>query len=205
MPKKPIDYSNTVIYKIVCNDLSITDLYVGQTTDFTKRKSQHKLSCNRSKNRHHDLKVYKTIRDNGGWDNWSMIEIEKFGCQDRNEASARERHWFEVLNAKLNSAYPNRTPSEYRVMNKEAIAKHRKEYREENIEEISRKNKMRLRANYAKNKENMLEKWRTEKFTCECGSEVLKHIQSKHFRTLKHQVYCANVKSKPNLVPDDEE
>ena len=112
MPKKPIDYINTVIYKIVCNDLSITDLYVGQTTDFTKRKSQHKLSCSRSKNRHHDLKVYKTIRDNGGWDNWSMIEIEKFGCQDRNEASARERHWFEVLNAKLNSAYPNRTPSE---------------------------------------------------------------------------------------------
>jgi hypothetical protein len=50
----------------------------------------------------------------------------------------------------------------------------------------------------------MLEKWSTEKFTCECGSEVLKHIQAKHFRTLKHQVYCANAKSKPNLAPDDE-
>ena len=31
MPKKIIDYSKTIIYKIVCNDLTITEVYVGHT------------------------------------------------------------------------------------------------------------------------------------------------------------------------------
>lgn len=28
MPKDIIDYSNTIIYKIVCNDQSVTDIYM---------------------------------------------------------------------------------------------------------------------------------------------------------------------------------
>ena len=32
MPRKVVDYSKTVIYKIVCKDLNITELYVGHTT-----------------------------------------------------------------------------------------------------------------------------------------------------------------------------
>ena len=46
MPKKIIDYSKTIIYKIVCNDLNITDLYIGHTTNFIKRKATHKSNCN---------------------------------------------------------------------------------------------------------------------------------------------------------------
>ena len=48
MTLKKIDYSNTIIYKIVCNDLSVTDCYVGNTTQFRQRKSQHKKNCNNS-------------------------------------------------------------------------------------------------------------------------------------------------------------
>jgi len=36
MPRTPVDYSKTIIYKIVCKDLSIVDLYVGHTTDLEK-------------------------------------------------------------------------------------------------------------------------------------------------------------------------
>ncbi len=42
MPRNEIDYSKTIIYKIVCNDLTITDCYVGSTTDFKTRKAAHK-------------------------------------------------------------------------------------------------------------------------------------------------------------------
>ena len=76
MPGKAINYQKVIIYKLVCNDLSIKDLYVGYTTDFTSRKRSHKnrsLNPNDSK---HNLKVYKMIRENGDWNNWSMIEIE---------------------------------------------------------------------------------------------------------------------------------
>ena len=62
MPKKDIDYSNTIIYKIICNNATITDLYVGHTTNFVQRKSLHKSACNNLKN---NLRLYKKIRENG--------------------------------------------------------------------------------------------------------------------------------------------
>ena len=42
MPSKAINYDNTHLYKIVCKDLDITDMYIGHTTDFASRKSRHK-------------------------------------------------------------------------------------------------------------------------------------------------------------------
>jgi hypothetical protein len=100
MPK--IDNQKIVIYKIVCNDLEIFDLYVGSTTNFKNRKCQHKASCNNSKDKCFNQQKYIMIRNNGGWDNWSMIEIEKFPCNDNNEARARERYYYEQLNSTLN-------------------------------------------------------------------------------------------------------
>jgi hypothetical protein len=106
MPLKNIDYTRTIIYKIICNDIKITDLYVGSTTDFRKRKGHHKSKCNNIIGKGYNSKIYKTIRNNGGWDNWTMIEIEKFPCTDGNEARARERYYFDLLNASLNTVRP---------------------------------------------------------------------------------------------------
>ena len=49
MPKKAIDYSNAVIYKICCKDLKVTDVYVGSTTNLAQRRSKHKYVCNNEK------------------------------------------------------------------------------------------------------------------------------------------------------------
>ena len=77
MPRKDIDYSNTIIYRIVCKDTSITDCYVGHTTNFINRKNGHKTKCNNEKDKNYNLNVYQFIRDNGNWENWDMIEIER--------------------------------------------------------------------------------------------------------------------------------
>ena len=45
MPRKEINYQKTIIYKIVSKDLNFTDVYVGHTTNFTKRKENHKSDC----------------------------------------------------------------------------------------------------------------------------------------------------------------
>ena len=92
MPKTKIDYNNTIIYQILCNDISIKGVYVGHTTDFTRRKNQHKNACNKPTNKMHNFRLYKVIRENGGFENWSVVEIEKYPCHDGNEARARERH-----------------------------------------------------------------------------------------------------------------
>jgi hypothetical protein len=165
MPRLPIDYSKTIIYKIVCNDLNITDVYIGSTTDFTRRKRQHKHCCNSEKSKKYNLKVYQTIRDNGGWDNFTMIEIEKYSCIDSNEAHARERYYLELLNAKLNTQIPTRThkelikekakeynekKKEYYETNKDLINEKKKEYREANKGIIVEKEKQYREANKLK-------------------------------------------------------
>jgi predicted GIY-YIG superfamily endonuclease len=89
MPKKTIDYSNCCIYKI--EHIDKDDLvYVGHTTNFTKRKSQHKYNCNAEKSSKNNLKLYTMMRDNGGWDMFRMIEVEKYPCKDKREAEKRE-------------------------------------------------------------------------------------------------------------------
>jgi hypothetical protein len=141
MPRKSINYANTVIYKLVCNDLSITDCYVGHTTDFTGRKSSHKKNCINEKYKDHNLKVYQIIRENGGWDNYSMVEIEKFVCNDANEACKKEREWYEKLNSGLNSKYPQINKGEWEEKNKENLAIKHKKYYEDNKEELKENKK----------------------------------------------------------------
>ncbi len=144
MPSKPIDYSKTVIYKLVCNDLTVIDIYVGHSAEFRSRKSQHKARCNNANRPHYNLKVYTIIRANGGWDNWSMIEIEKYPCNDANEATARERFWYEELNAKLNSRFPQRSDDEYRKTEEyrlKAVETSRKQ-REKNKTAINERNRI---------------------------------------------------------------
>jgi len=106
MPKTEIDYSNTVIYKITCKDPLITDLYVGHTTNFVQRKHGHKQSCINEKSSNYNCKLYKTIRSNGGWDNWIMEIVAFFKCNDHYEARIKEQEFFTSLNATLNSLEP---------------------------------------------------------------------------------------------------
>jgi len=150
MPRRSIDYSKTVIYKIVCNDLNVKYIYVGHTTDFTKRKNQHKTVCNNEKRHEYNLKIYITIRNNGNWDNWSMIEIEKYPCKDSNEATAQERYWYEQLSANLNIHNPNRTSNERNELNKDYITERKKQWYEKNKDVIANNKKEK----YENNKES---------------------------------------------------
>ena len=127
MPKIPTDYLKTIIYQICCKDLLVTNKYVGHTTNFTQRKKCHKLRCNNLNDKKHNFKLYQIIRDYGNWDNWEMIEIEKYPCNDGNEATARERYWYETLNANMNSNVPNRSQKEHYEINKNNILKYQKE------------------------------------------------------------------------------
>ena len=106
MPKTEIDYSNTIIYKITCKDPSIKDVYVGHTTNFVQRKHAHKQSCINEKSSTYKCKLYKVIRENGGWHNWMMEIVNFFNCADHYEARKKEQEYFKILNATLNSVEP---------------------------------------------------------------------------------------------------
>ena len=120
MPKKEIDYSNTIIYKITCSDPKITDVYVGYTTNFVQRKHAHKQGCNNNKNINYKCKLYEVIRNNGGWQNWKMEIINFFNCRDHYEARQKEHEYYISLNATLNiiEPMPKPKPKELFIKNK---------------------------------------------------------------------------------------
>lgn len=107
-------------YRIVCNDTDVKYCYVGSTQNFTRRKYQHKSSCESV-----DFKVYQMIRENGGWSNWSMIKIEETECETKLDARKRERELLEHFGNGMNVQVPGMTTKEsskqYREQNKERI------------------------------------------------------------------------------------
>lgn len=134
------DYSKAVIYKIYCKDEKIIDIYIGHTTCFYQRYRLHKSTCNNENSKGYNLKIYKIIRENGGWENWNMTTIEKFPCNDIYEAKERERYWIEKESSTLNVTIPNRTNKEYsqiyRIIYKEELSEKLKKYRENNKDKI---------------------------------------------------------------------
>ena len=165
MPRLAMDYSKTIIYKIVCNDLTVKDCYVGHTINMTKRKCQHKSVCNNEKDKKHNLKIYKIIRENGGWENWSMLLVEKFPCKDSSEACKREREVCEELDAKMNTFRPYVTQEEYNQNRKQ----NQKKYDQINKQRISEQ--------------------KNEKIECEyCAKLLTKQNMYRHHTTCKSKV-----------------
>ena len=102
MPKVLIDFSNTIIYKIMCKDPLIHHVYVGYTTNFTQKKHAHKVACNNEKSSRYNLKLYKTIRDHGNWSNWVMSIITTYNCENLLDAKNKEREHIISLGSTLN-------------------------------------------------------------------------------------------------------
>jgi hypothetical protein len=145
-----------------------------------------------------------------------MLQIEAFPCANGNEARARERYWYEQLNATLNTLYPNRSQKEYNDVNKDKIKEYKKEYGKEykkinkvkigqQSKEYSKINKDKIHDFYEANKDIIKERSReyTKKnkdsikakravpYSCECGSVCRIGDKSQHFKSLKHQAFIA--------------
>ena len=117
-------------YKIVCDDLP-NFVYVGSTKAFANRKYYHKSDCNNENGKKYNLKIYKTIRDNGGWDNFRMVCIHQEDVDNKRHAEQIEENYRVELNANLNT---NRA-----FLSPEQEKEYFKEYRENNRDFISQK------------------------------------------------------------------
>jgi hypothetical protein len=167
MPREPMDYSKCVIYKIICRDPSVEECYVGHTTHFVKRKYWHKCCCKTN-----NLKLYQTIREHGGWENWIMLPLEEYKeCENFIQACIKEEFWRIQLVAELNSQraflsekekqkrdkeYREKNKEkakEWRNNNKEQIVEYKKEYAQINKEKLAEKDKIK----YQKNRQKKLE------------------------------------------------
>ena len=161
-----VNYQNSIIYKICCRDVTIKDIYIGSTTNFNRRKQGHKQRCIT-----HNYKIYQFIRENGGWENWDMVLIENYSCNNKLELEKKERENIEKYNSKLNGKIPTRTLTEFYKTDERKVQKHK---------------------TYIKNKDDILNKAK-QKYTCQCGSILSIRNKSQHEQTTKHKNFLNTV------------
>ena len=157
------------IYKIVCLDPKITSCYVGSTRALIQRRYDHKRYCNKPSRKEYNDKVYRFIRDNGGWENWKIVTIgEPITCKKRR---AEELAYDKIreLKAVLNSNFPTSSPKQDNVENVEAVKSYKKQY-------------------YIKNREAILKK-QSQKFICNCGGSFTRRHKAEHEKGKKHKEY----------------
>lgn len=172
------DYSKTIIYKLFCNDPNTSHCYVGHTTNFQKRLRDHKANTNFQNSKKYNYKLYKTIRENGNFENWTMEPIEECCCANRREAIIKEREWYDKLQANLNTQVPNQpksvTTKKWKDNNPEKIKEYMKtynsKYQEKNYEYLNTKH------------------------NCDCGGTYTNKNKSTHIKTFKHYEYLVKNK-----------
>ena len=52
------------------------------------------------------------MRSNGGFQNWEMIEVERYRALNKRHLEARERYWIDTLKPTLNSNMPITTDAD---------------------------------------------------------------------------------------------
>ena len=171
-----VNYNNSIIYKLCCKDPEIKEIYIGSTTNFYRRKQNHKSKCNNSNNKSYNLNVYKFIRENGNWENWQMVEVERYKAIDKQDLHKQERYILEKLGASLNRNIPSRTIKEYYQENQDKF----KEYYQENQD----KYKEYYQENKEKNKEYQ-KKYGSEKVVCNvCNKKFRRDGLNKHKKNI---------------------
>ncbi len=78
-----------------------------------KKKNTHKKACKNPNDQEYNQSKYTFIREHGDFENWDMIEIEKYIATDRHDLLKRERCFIELLKPSLNSNIPTQTRKEY--------------------------------------------------------------------------------------------
>ena len=187
-----VNYNNGKIYKIVCDTTGL--MYVGSTTKkyLSQRLDEHRRKYKYWKNGKTNYVTSFKVLENK---NYTIVLLEPFNCETKDQLVARERFYIDSLVC-VNKHLPLQTDQEYRDKNKEKF----KEYRETNKEKLKECKKVWREANqehiaeyhkeyYQANKEAIAEKDKV-KFTCECGSTVRTDSKSRHCKTLKHMKYC---------------
>ena len=166
-----------IIYKICCDDLSEFN-YVGSTKSFRQRKADHKSCCNTMA----DYKLYNTIRENGGWDNWRMVILEELGEVSLTQARIKEEEHRVKLNANLNMVKCYATEEENKNKNKE---KH-KEWKENNKEKVAEYS-LEYHKKYRVTNKQRIAEHKSQPYTCECGKTFILGNKSKHLKTMIHK------------------
>jgi len=167
MPRPAInDYT---FYKIVNINGDVDLCYVGSSCNMKQRRIAHKTSCNNVNDGRHNTKLYTTIREHGGWQEFKIIELGYREQLTLTQAHVVEEEYRIGEKANLNT-YKCIPPVEgsgiYYQNKKDMYLERGKIYRGIHKQEISA--------------------WQTTKTICECSSIISQSNLSRHLKSQKH-------------------
>ena len=193
------DYSKTIIYVIKCKDEDVEDLYVGHTTNFSRRKREHKSRCNNIK-KYYNFKIYHFIQANGGWNNFDMTILEEYPCENKRQAELKEEEIRVEREAQLNMIRAFRTEEQHKEQIKTWNENNEKEKTEEEKEKEKEEKKEYDKEYFQKNKERKRKQnleWR-EKHKEEL-KEYFKQYNQKNNQKRKEQQRQLREKNKEKI------
>ncbi len=158
-------YNNAKIYKLIDNING--NIYIGSTCELSlaKRLAKHidNFKCYK-KGKSHFVTSFNILENN----NYSIILLEEYPCNSKDQLLARERYHIENTEC-INKSIPTRTSKEWYYNNKEKMNIYHSQYREQNKDKIN------------------------EKFVCECGGKYTCSNKIQHLKTTKHQNYLKSI------------
>ena len=102
--RNPLD--NFCLYTIRPKCPNDTNLYIGSTTCFNRRKAQHKKAVTNKRGGTYYCILYRYIRKCGGWDNFIMEKVLDYPCETKHEGLLKEKEYIIKHEATLNSVMP---------------------------------------------------------------------------------------------------
>jgi hypothetical protein len=171
------------VYKLVCKDENIKDIYIGSSINLDSRLQKHKFNTLNENSSKYHLNVYNKIRENGSWYNWKCEVLDKLQNPTRSQLIQLERMYYEenIDIATLNTVYCGRSKKETNNAWSKKNPDYWKKYRLNNIEAFKEYNDK----YYNENKERLAIYYSTI-IPCECGTSIRRGGLCKHKKTSKH-------------------
>jgi len=188
-------YDHAFIYMIQINE----ECYIGSTFNFKRRINEHKGRCYNENGEKYNFKIYKYIRDNGGWKNVTIRIIDVYYLVTKKFKIETEQYYMDYFKPGLNSdrafigiesglerkeygkQYRKKSIlkiKKYREDNKEKIKENKKQYCINNKEKIKRNKKR-----YYKENIERIKKYKTKRVNCHlCNKEMNKGSLQRHIK-----------------------
>lgn len=153
-----------VIYKIVCKDLNVKEIYLGMTINFNVIRNTYKYIYNNRLRLKPNMNLFNYIFLHGGFDNFLIEIIKIYNCENVKEANIFKRQHYNELQPTLNKNRPS--------ISREEIFIYQRDYHTEN--KIELKNKL------ANKRQNMCRN------VCYCGKSYTQNNFTNHCKTEFH-------------------
>ena len=177
-----VNYNLGKIYKIVDN--TNNNVYIGSTCEPTLARRLAKHIGNFKSYKKGNCRYISSFKifEN---ENYNIVLIEDYPCENKNQLYARERYWTENINC-INI---NRNQGIIHELGglQEYNKEYKKEYYQKNKDLLCLKFKEYYKEYYQNNKAKL-----NEKFICYCGGCFTKKNKSNHIKSKKHQAYLEN-------------